>query len=69
MARLQETHEVVLRQEDAQQTSAIQRLTDQLREKDVRLSEIEERHRRREEELVTQLQRNADTRKRSPVCY
>ena len=59
MTRLQETHEAVLQQKDAQHTSAIQRLTTQLREKDVRLRErdvwlreMEESHR----QLVTQLQ-------------
>ena len=59
MTRLQETHEAVLRQKDAQldeQRSTIQRLTTQLREKDVRLREMEESHRRRERELLTQLQ-------------
>ena len=65
--RLQETHEAVLRQKDAEHTSSIQRLTTQLREgegrlreKDVRLDEKDVRLREgeeRERELLAQLQR------------
>ena len=49
IARLQETHEADLHHLRTQ-------LTTQLREKDVRLMEMEERHRLRERELLTQLQ-------------
>ena len=71
ITRLQETHEAVLRQKDAEHTSSIQRLTTQLREKEERLREKDVRLREKEEserELMAQLQqkeaeleqRNAD---------
>ena len=71
ITRLQETHEAVLQQKDAEHTSSIQRLTTQLREKEERLREKDVTLREkgeRERELLAQLQqkeaeleqRNAD---------
>ena len=56
IARLQETHEADLHHLRTQQTLRNQQLTIELREKDVRMREMAESHRRREEELLTQLQ-------------